>query len=262
MKYLLACIILFTVTINFSYADTVYQITDDFDGPYLDSTYWSETFHDYSLNLQTNAYDGTMAGEYIADHASTFVGAGELHLYSNFVLKDDFDATLTLKQNRSGNSLLFTIFGFYKDGVNIDWADSGITWGFVGESYGVIFDETHTTPLDWHSYNGNDFELPNDVWYQFRIKRTNDDINTYHRQVGSETWILQNTYDNFGTEDLYLAFDSGSGSTTGNTLSVNIDQFTVQGEVYGDLIVKPIPEPLSIVLISLSCGFLLKRKQR
>jgi len=249
-----------------AFADPVTNPNEYFNGPYLNELYWTDYIFNWSSNFTTNASDGTMAGLYKVGgpgggHAS---GAGSVELMSKYYFTGDFNTVVDVIHNRETTvaSLMKINFMFYKYGVPLDIGDHGITYGFAGDDGGYFWDENHENVV-WGVFGGTGVTIPNDVWYQFRIERILDDITTYYRPLGDETWYTQNTYTDFGTDPIFISFECASGRTVGHKLWVDLDKITATGVAeVPEYTGSEIPEPATVILFCLAFAGLVRKMKK
>ena len=224
--------------------------SDDFSGTSIDPTMWTLCASS-AVTRQVNNY---ITGN--APHAE---------IRTNFAFEGDFDAQIDAAAYNSSQyhytSYVFASFRFYtykffptEESVTDSY---GNDWGFAGSNYGRFY-PSDSTSVYFSSIPDTSNHTKINTWFQFRIQRIDDDIYTYYRELGSQNWILQHTYLNFGTDPLMLALNIGEWMG-GHAFYGYFDNFTATGFATSDP--ATVPEPLSILCLALSIFGLYKRNR-
>lgn len=239
--------LMFLVACHFAlvYATPVVNVNDSFNGPSLNTALWQTSYNGSFSSYSVNG-NFAMSGS----------GCGGRELKTNYYFIGDFDAQIDAY--RQSGSAHYITFRFFKEGATHSSSTHGSTWGLAGSIYSWFPNTT-----EWWCYSASgaaDYTVVNQ-WLQFRIQRTGNNIYTYHRLLGEQNWVLQNTYSNFGSSGVFLNLVAGDGSSGGNTVAY-ADNFLATG--YTDtnyLATAYVPEPVScfLLILGLCCIVLIKK---
>ena len=232
MKHYFLCLILLLLTSTHA---MYIAPGDNFNDNSLDTDLWQAT--------PSGGFGYSMTGDYAKLTGS---GCGGTQLKTNYYFIGDFDAQIANYQ--TANAAYYTTFRFFKAGFSPSTASHGSDWGYAGNVYSW-FPESSTQSWSYSATGSTSYNLGNQ-WFELRIQRIGNDINTYHRLLGDENWILQNSYSNFGSDAVYLSFIAGNGSSSSSTTAY-IDNFSANGYTDTDpqAQIQSIPEASSIFLI-------------
>ena len=219
---------------------TMVSPNDNFNSGTLNTSLWStsydRTYGDYYTYAMTGAY-----------YNPSGYNCGGTRLKTNYYLIGDFDATIDIFQI-SNTAHDYITFRFFNYDASPSRSSQSVDWGFAGRAYGWF-------PYNswWWYYGDNggvNMDPGTNTWYELRIQRIDDDVYTYYRSKGSQNWISQQNYMNFGTKAVYLTLVVGDGSN-GTSPSAYIDNFAVTGYADTDPLasVQSIPEPGSFIAI-------------
>lgn len=246
MKTIKFFLLFLALKLVFVCASPIGNINDSFNSTLLNTTLWQTS---YNGSFSSYSVDGSK-------FVMTGSGCGGREIKTNYYFIGDFDAQID--GYRQSGSAHYITFRFFKEGETHSSATHGTTWGLAGSIYSWF---PHTT--EWWCYSApgaTDYTVVNQ-WVQFRIQRTGNDVYTYHRLLGEQNWVLQNTYTNFGSSGVFLNLIAGDGSSSGSTLAY-ADNFIATG--YTDtnyLAIATVPEPVSFFLLSFGLCILVFAKK-